>query len=220
MPLSFERTLDLSFLRRHISALGLRMRTTGLFSVVELGAANAGGGGQDDQHEGGIRDDLLESRGSACTALVLKAFVRELRLVCPSFASISLPRGLPTAGLGCRDDWRVFASGTQTQKYMNEDAVVRGELPAPTDRLYSAPIGVVGDEVVDGPVLEAAVREVPAHGEGDLLLSQLLLGNLQRVRLVRQLHEDGRIHAGFRLRPLRAAAQGNVAKARQRRGSG
>ena len=41
---------------------------------------------------------------------------------------------------------------------------------------------VVDDELVDAPVLVAAVRKVSADDDGDLALLQLLHGDLESVR--------------------------------------
>ena len=52
----------------------------------------------------------------------------------------------------------------------------------------------MNDELVDAPVLEAAVGQVPPHDDGDLALLQLLHRDLQRVRLALQLDHDRGAH--------------------------
>jgi hypothetical protein len=40
-----------------------------------------------------------------------------------------------------------------------------------------------------------SIRHVPPHDERNLLLSELLDSNLQRIRLALKINQDGRVHA-------------------------
>ncbi len=53
---------------------------------------------------------------------------------------------------------------------------------------------VCDDELVDAPVLVAAVGEVAPDDEGDLSLLELLHGDLERVRLALELHHHRGAH--------------------------
>ena len=55
---------------------------------------------------------------------------------------------------------------------------------------------LVHDELLDGPILVAAVRQIPPNLDGDFPLPQLLHGDLQGVGLVLDVHHHRRVHAG------------------------
>ena len=68
--------------------------------------------------------------------------------------------------------------------------------------MYCVMYLVSNDQLVDGPVLEGAVRHVSPDDDGDLPLLELLHGDLQRVRLALELHHHRRAHRDLqRARP-------------------
>ena len=76
----------------------------------------------------------------------------------------------------------------------------------PSEQLFASPVFVAGKSCQQlhqsvGPCLEdlQAVRQIPPHNQRDLLLAKLLDGNLQRIRLTFDIHQNGRVHAARRV---------------------
>lgn len=53
---------------------------------------------------------------------------------------------------------------------------------------------LLDDQLVDIPVLERVIRQIPADDHRYLAVSELLHGYLQRVRLTRYVHLHSFIH--------------------------
>jgi hypothetical protein len=50
------------------------------------------------------------------------------------------------------------------------------------------------EQLLTGPVLVPTIGQVSAHNQRDLLLAQLLDGNLQRIRLALDVNQDRSVH--------------------------
>ena len=70
-----------------------------------------------------------------------------------------------------------------------------GETTTLASALACPPICVICNKLIDRPIFVAAIGKEAPNGEWDLSLSELLLGDFERIRFVCHLHHDGRVHA-------------------------
>lgn len=77
---------------------------------------------------------------------------------------------------------------------MYGDQYSTGHIPFSKPSMLSYNYLLIDNQLVASPVFEGAVGQVPSNHQRNLLLLQLLHGDLQRVRGVLNVHENGRVH--------------------------